>query len=143
MDSIKIKIPPEKVFDWLMNLDKHYKEWHPDHLSYTKETSGNGVGDSIRFEENLHGEPHTLRAKFTKIEKDRLIEYKCLFPMSIICPKGSFVLEAGDDATVFTATLTFRFGWLLDRFMKKRTEAMKMHMKEEGENLKKLLEAEI
>jgi len=44
------------------------------------------------------------------------------------------------DHCVFTATLSFRFGWFFSRFAKSRIKAIEMHMKEEGENLKKLLE---
>ena len=29
----------------------------------------------------------------TKVDPNRRIEYKLLFPISIICPKGSFVIE--------------------------------------------------
>ena len=38
--------------------------------------------------------------------------------------------------------LSFRFGWLFSKLAKNRVEAIKKHMKEEGENLKILLEEE-
>ena len=30
-DSIEIEVAPKVVFDWLSQLDDHYREWHPDH----------------------------------------------------------------------------------------------------------------
>ena len=75
----------------------------------------------------------------SKIEKNKRIEYKLLFPMSIICPKGSFIIESKGDSSIFTATLSFRFGWFLSKLAKNRVEAIRTHMKEEGENLKRLL----
>jgi hypothetical protein len=60
--------------------------------------------------------------------------------MGIVCPKGSFIIEREGAHCVFTATLSFRFGWFFSRFANSRIRAIEMHMKEEGENLKKLLE---
>ncbi|MFZ2071742.1 MAG: hypothetical protein WAV32_09165 [Halobacteriota archaeon] len=38
--------------------------------------------------------------------------------------------------------ISFRFGWLFSKFARNRVEAIKRHMKEEGENIKILLEEE-
>jgi hypothetical protein len=76
----------------------------------------------------------------TQLEPNRKVEYRLLFPMSIICPRGSFTVEPKEESSIFTATLTFRFGWLFTKFAKSNVEGMKNHMREEGENLKKLLE---
>ena len=76
-------------------------------------------------------------------KQNRKIEYKLLFPTSIICPKGSFIIEPKEGSSIFTATLSFRFGWLFQKFAKSRVEAITKHMKEEGENLKKILENEM
>jgi len=54
--------------------------------------------------------------------------------------KGSFLIEPKGKSCLFTATLSFRLGWLFSTFAKGRVEAVKKHMKEEGKNLKKLLE---
>jgi hypothetical protein len=41
---------------------------------------------------------------------------------------------------LFTAALTFRMGKLLTKLAKTQTELFLKHVKEEGENLKRLLE---
>lgn len=133
---------PDKVFKWLKNLDKHYKEWHPDHVKWINETGGLDEGDIVYYEEYLHGELHKIRSKITKVEKNKRIEFKNLFPISIICPKGSFIIKPRGDNCIFTSTLSFRFGYIFLKLAKSRVEALKKHIREEGENLKRLLEKE-
>ena len=138
--SIEIKTTPDKIFEWLKNLDQHYREWHPDHIRWINITGRLDEGDTSYYEEYLHGKLHKIKFKITKVEENKRIEFKNLFPMSIICPKGSYILEPREESTIFTATLSFRFAWLFSKLAKNRVEAIKTHMKEEGENLKKLLE---
>jgi hypothetical protein len=141
-DSIEITTTPDNIFKWLKNLDKHYKEWHPDHVKWINETGGLDEGDIVYYEEYLHGELHKIRSKIMKVEKNKRIEFRNLFPISIICPKGSFIVEPGEETCIFTATLSFRFGNLFSKLAKSRVEALKKHIREEGENLKRLLEKE-
>ena len=78
-----------------------------------------------------------------RVEPNRLLEYKPSFPWAIFIPKGQFVIEPrGGKSCVFTATISLRVGPLFKKFGRKRLEAVKQHMKEEGENLKKILEKE-
>ncbi|MFX1320466.1 MAG: SRPBCC family protein [Promethearchaeota archaeon] len=143
-DSIEINTKPEKIFQWLKNLDNNYKKWHKDHVNSIKLTATREleIGDVFCYEEYLHGELHKLKLKLTNVEENRVIEFKTLFPASLICPKGSFLIEPKNDNSIFTATLTFRMGNIFSKFAKSRVEAIKKHMKEEGENLKRLLETE-
>ena len=143
-DSIEINTKPEKIYQWLRNLDKNYKQWHQDHVNAVKltKTSELKIGDIFCYEEYLHGELHTFKFKLINIEENKAIEFKTLFPASLICPKGSFLIEPKDDGSIFTATLSFRMGKIFSRFAKSRVDAIKQHMKEEGENLKSLLENE-
>ena len=140
-DTMEIKTTPDRIFDWLKNQDKHYLEWHPDHVK-CRWVKGKPVEEGSIFyvEEYLHGKLHKLKFLITKIEPNRKIEFKLLFPMSIICPTGSFIIESREKRCIFTATLSFRFGWLFSKLAKNRVEAIKKHIKEEGENLKRLLE---
>ncbi len=140
-DSIEIKTTPEKIFDWLIRFEEHYREWHPDHVACSWVKGGPEKEGSILYiEEYIHKDLHKMKFRLTKIEPARRIEYDVLFPMSILCPKGSFIIESKNRSCTFTATLSFRFGALLSHLFKKRIEALRTHMREEGENLKKLLE---
>ncbi len=98
-------------------------------------------GSILCCEEYLHGELHTMKFRLTQVEPTR-IEYKVLFPMSLICSNGSFLIESRGDSCIFTATLSFRLGAVLSIFFKERVTSLRIHMKEEGENLKQLIESE-
>jgi hypothetical protein len=41
----------------------------------------------------------------------------------------------------FTASISYRFGWLTQRLFKRRMIALKRHMEEEGSNLKRIVES--
>jgi hypothetical protein len=144
-DSITINRPPEVVYSWFKNrFVKDYKKWHPkDHIS-ARWIKGKGFepGSVLYAEEYLGERIAKLTFKLITNIPDNLIEYKVLFPESVICSGGSFLIEPRGKGSRFTATLTFRFGFILSKFLAKRVNALKKHMKEEGENLKKLLEDE-
>jgi uncharacterized protein YndB with AHSA1/START domain len=139
-DSIEIRVKPQVIFEWLENLEKHYKEWHPDHVRWTNETGQFKEGSRCYVEEYVHGRFHRIRARYTRIERNRRIEYRMLYPTSVICSKGSFLLQSNRGNTIFTATLAFRGGRILSRLFHSRMEGIKKHMREEGENLKTILE---
>ncbi|MDI6603456.1 MAG: SRPBCC family protein [Patescibacteria group bacterium] len=138
--STEIKTTPENIYNWFKNINKNYKKWHPDHVKWINETGGLGEGDIVYYEEYVHGKLHSNRSKITKIEENKKVEFKNLFPVSIICPKGSFSIEQKGETCIFTATFFIRFGWFFSRFAKQRLDAGKEHLREEGENLKRLLE---
>ena len=139
-DSIEIKTTPEKIFDFFVHFEENYLAWHPDHVKSYWIGKPAKEGSILYCEEYLHKKLHKMKFRITKVELNRKIKYKLSFPMSVICPKGSFVIEPKGDSCIFTATLSFRFGWLFSKLAKDRVEAVKKHMKEEGENLKRLLE---
>jgi len=139
-DSIEIKASPECVYGWLTSLDEHYGEWHPDHVKCVYEGGEVAEGEVFRFEEYIHGDLHKIRGRITRLDENATIDYRCIFPTSIICPKGSFRIEKRGDSSIFTATLCFRFARLFTILARDRVEAIRRHMREESENLKRLLE---
>ena len=147
-DSIKIKASPEKIFNFLTSLKdtESYKAWHPEHVDIYWIKGEPLQEDSIVYaEEYLHGDLHKLKFRITRIVPNRLIEYQSLFPMSILSPGNTFLIESKrDNSCIFTAKGSFRIPrWLFKKLHKKhenKIEATEQHMKEEGENLKKALE---
>ena len=150
-DSIEIKTTPEKVFDFLVHLvdDESYRAWHPEDHVALRWLKGNPweEGSVVYAEEYIHGKLHKLKFLVTKVVPNREIQY---VPVSRFLrryfPKNTFYIELKEETCVFTATGTYRLGWLAKTFAKKRLErglsSVKKHMKEEGENLKRILEAE-
>lgn len=150
-DSIEIKTKPEKVFNFLIHLvdDESYRAWHPeDHVSLRWiEGPPWEEGSVVHAEEYIHGKLHRLKFVVTKVVPNLEIEY---VPISRFLrkyfPRNTFYIEPKDATCVFTATGTYRVGWLFRTFARKRLEralsSVRKHMKEEGENLKRILEAQ-
>jgi len=143
-DSIKIKAPPEKVFNFLRGLkdDESYKAWHPDHV-VLRWIKGRPFqeGSVLYFEEYLHGKLHKAKFICTKVLPNRLIEYRPPFPLSIFFPQNQFTIEpTTDGGCIFTATIKIRMDPLSKKLSRKQIEGVERHMKEEGENLKTSLE---
>ena len=71
-----------------------------------------------------------------------MIEFKGLsVPDRLLGVRGSFVIEPGGDGCVVTATISLKFGRLISTLFKGIADDLQRHMKEEGESLKRLLEA--
>ncbi len=148
-DSIEVEAPAEKVFVWLcqrMKDKESYQAWHPDHVDI-RWIKGEPLleGSILYAEEYLHGDLHKLKFRITKIVPNRLIEYRSLFPLSLLSPGNKFLIEPkGQNSCVFTAMGSLRIPrWLFIKMHKKhkdKIEATEQHMKEEGQNLKKALE---
>lgn len=138
-DTVRINAPPEEIFEWLRNLDKNYREWHQDHVKW-EFSGGLRVGSACYCEELIHGKLHRMKGRIIRLRENRFVEYKFSFPTSLICPGGSFAIEPDGGDSTFAATLSFRFGSVLSRLAKKRMNSVKNHMREEGLNLKKILE---
>ncbi|WP_440947478.1 SRPBCC family protein [Methanosarcina sp. T3] len=140
-DSVVINRPPEVVFEWFAHFTENYRTWHKDHVLARWVKGKNFEKGSVLYaEEYLGGKLEKLSFEITNCVPNELIEYKVSFPASIVCSGGSFSIKPSNGGSVFTATLSFRFGGVISKVTGKRAEAIRLHMKEEGENLKALLE---
>ena len=149
--SIEIRTTPEKIFEFLSSLvdDKSYRSWHYDDHVALRWLKGSPwqEGSVIYAEEYIDGELHKLTFIVTKVVSNREIEY---VPVSRFrrryTPKYTFSVEPKDASCVFTATVHARIPLLLRLIAKKRVErglsSVQKHMKEEGENLKRILEVD-
>ena len=145
-DTVFIEAPPEKVWAWLCHLPDHYQEWHPAHVRCWYERGDTlEVGAVLRVEEELHGRPHRLKLRATDVVANRLLQY------SSWGLRGAFILEESDGGTRVTALVAFGveaplIGRIADgvlaRAFATRLAAVREHMREEGQNLKRLLERE-
>jgi hypothetical protein len=148
-DSIEVGASAEDVFEWLarrMSDGEPYRAWHPEHVDI-RWIRGEPLqeGSILYAEEYLHGDLHKLKFRIIRIVPNRLIEYRSLFPLSLLSPGNKFIIEPmSDNSCVFTASGSLRLPrWLFKKMHKKhehKIEATQRHMKEEGENLKRALE---
>ena len=149
--SIEIRTTPEKIFEFLSTLvdDKSYRSWHSDDHVALRWLKGSPwqEGSVVYAEEYFDGKLHKLTFIVTRVVPNREIEY---VPVSRFrrryAPKYTFSVEPKDTSCVFTATVHVRVPLLPRLLAKKRVErgfsSIQKHMKEEGENLKRILEAD-
>lgn len=144
-DTVVIHVPPERVWAWLNDLPLHYREWHPAHRE-CRYVRGDRltVGAIVQMDEQLHGKAHSLTIHASAVVPHRLLRYRGRGF------QGAFLLEPADGGTRFTAELELGLRWplvgsLLDmvwrRVLAHRLSAIQVHMHEEGQNLKQLLES--
>ena len=150
-DSVEIKTTPDKIFDFFERLDDDdsYRIWHPqDHVAF-RWLKGKPweEGSVVYAEEYIHGKLHKLKFIVTKVVKNKEIEYS---PSSWFLrkyfPKNSFHIKPKEETCIFIASGTYRVGWIVRTFAKNKLErglsSVRKHMKEEGQNLKRILENE-
>lgn len=148
-DSIEVKASPEQIFDWLaqrMMNNESYLAWHPEHVNI-RWVKGEPVqeGSVMEIEEYLQDNLTKLAFRITRLDRPNLIEYRSLFPLSLIATANRFIIEStGEGTCTFTARGKLRFPlWLFNKMHKAhpaKLAASKRHMKEEGENLKEAVE---
>ena len=148
-DSTKIKTTPEKLFDFLTSIidDDTYRAWHKQDHVRLRWIKGEpwAEGSVLYAEEYIHGKLHKLKFKITRIVPNKRIEYTPLSRfLRRFFPKNEFIIEQKGECCLFIASGTYRLGWIARTFFRKTIEnslsGVKEHMKEEGENLKKILE---
>ena len=147
-DSIEISTIPEKIFGFFLQIvdDASYQAWHPDHVAF-RLIRGEPCrqGSVVCAEEYIHGKLHKLKFLIKEVVPNRKIEF---VPASrllrIYFPRNTFLIETRDGSCVFTASCVVRVGPLVKLLARNRLEqglsSVRKHMKEEGENLKRILE---
>jgi uncharacterized protein YndB with AHSA1/START domain len=140
-DCIHIDTPPGRIWSWLTRLSEHYTRWHPDHVSADWERGEpNQIGSVLRAVEYLGGHREQLRFEMIDVDPPRRMEYRIRGLHSLLLPGGSFEIAPDGEGSKFTAGIRYRFGPLTERILKHRVAALRTHMREEGQNLKRLLE---
>jgi len=145
-DTVYINVSPSTVWAWLETLPDHVQAWHPDHTRARWIRGGAFVpGAEMEVVERLHGTLHCLRMRLTAVTPGRRVQYR-IFPGL----EGSLEVRPSGSGTTFTATLQLGtqipllgglIDWLLRRAIPGRLAAVHRHLQEEGENLRRLLEA--
>jgi hypothetical protein len=145
-DSIEIKTTPEKIWKFFYNLEKNYKKWHPkDHVLF-KWTEGKPMESGSKWyaEEILNGELKKGGGTIGEVIPNRKIVFKNAFPSSLVSPGFEWRIEPKGTKSVFIAISYIRafkfYSLIAKKHVDKGIKSGKKHIKEEGENLKKILE---
>lgn len=143
-DSIWIRTTPERIFRFFQNMDSHYLQWHPDHRLFRWE-QGMGVRQGVvfYFEEIIGGKRMKKRVHFTRVVENRHLEFTFTNRLlALVLPRLSFHFEPEGDGTRFDAEIQIRTGPVGAWLNRREFNAVRQHMREEGESLKRILEAE-
>lgn len=136
-----IDTDPAAVFRFFETMEDHYEDWHPDHILFRWVDAGElKEGAEAYFEERIGGELQKKTVVFTAIEPDRSLEFRPTGWSRLLLPSISFSIEPDDDGCTIIQRIKVRTG-PIGRFLNRREfEAVRAHMREEGQNLKRLLE---
>jgi uncharacterized protein YndB with AHSA1/START domain len=138
-----IEASPEDVFHFFEQLDEEaYRAWHPDHVTYRLiEGERLEAGTIAYFEERRGGKDIKMNVLYRRVEPNRYIEFS---PTSrfyrIFLPQMSFGVEPHNGQSLLTTRVHVRTGPIGAWLNRKEFDAVRQHMKEEGHNLKKILE---
>lgn len=152
-DKIKIDAPREEIINWLRRLPRNYRQWHPkDHREFKVITGELELkeGSVAHAVEYLGKFLLSFKFKIIRVESDREIYWRAMFPFALANLNGRFLLEERDNATEVTASICY--GWpipflgnLLDWFLEQLfadQKAILKHMREENEYLKAAIESQ-
>jgi len=143
-DSIIIQAKPNQIFQFFEKMHLNYTKWHPEHIMFRwVKGSGVKVGSVFYFEERIGGELLKKRVVFTKVIPDQYMEFvPTNWFYRLFMPRFSFEMQSIDDQkTRFIAEFIVQgMGPLAKWLNRKQLEAVRIHMQEEGENLKKIME---
>jgi len=144
-DRIIIAAPPEKVYAFFEQMETNYLDWHPEHRAFEwRKGKGLAEGNVFYFAEEIGGEMLKKETRFTRIEPPHYIEFTMVnWFFRWFIPKMTFIIEPVAGGCEFTAQIFLRGVGPLGRWAhRKEFAAVRQHMKEEGQNLKTLLENE-
>jgi uncharacterized protein YndB with AHSA1/START domain len=142
--STEIDEPPDVVFRFFEEIEDRYREWHPDHVTFRWVTGeGLEVGNEAYFEEWIGGELQERTIRYTTVEPNRYIEFKPTGRLiGLFVPHISFTVEPEDGGCRVTQRIKVRTGPIGRRLNRKEFDAVREHMNEEAENLKRIVERE-
>lgn len=142
-ERTRVDARPADVFRFFEEMEARYREWHPDHIAF-RWIDGAGLepGAEAYFEERIAGERQAKRVRFTAVEPGRYIEFRPTGWLTrLLLPRISFSFEPDGDGCRVVQRLHVRTGPIGAWANRREFDAVRTHMREEGENLRRLLEA--
>jgi uncharacterized protein YndB with AHSA1/START domain len=138
-----IAAAPERVYAFFEHMERNYLRWHKDHIAFRWLQPGRlAEGNRFCLEEEVHGQHVKRSVRFTRILPNRLIEFAPENPLArLFLPRIAFEIEPLDQGCRFTQRLHVRIGPIGRWLNRKGFAAVEQHMREEGNNLKRMLEA--
>jgi hypothetical protein len=147
-ESIEINTSPAMLFSYLTGIvdDEGFKTLNANNVSFRWLKGEPWVEGSIAYaEKNLHGKPHRFTFIISRVVPNRQIEYRPASRVNrIIFPKKEFIIEQTTDGCRFISSATFQIGWIGKKLFRRKIDdglsIFRAYLREEGRNLKRILE---
>ncbi|UCG83474.1 MAG: hypothetical protein JSW38_01240 [Dehalococcoidia bacterium] len=139
-DTVEINTTPDRVWEFWVNMDKNYRSWHPqDHVLF-RWTRGKPMeeGSKKYAEETVGGKLLKLKVVCMDVVPKRKFTLALPFPQSLFA-RYEYLIEPRGAKTAFTY---LKYPGFARRGIESAADVGKKHVKEEGENLKTILEGE-
>lgn len=144
--EVKIETSPDRIWDFLLKIDKNYPAWHPaDHILF-RWTKGEPfvTGSTFYAEQYMSGEKVKYNGRITECIPGEKITMTFSFPLSIIAEKIEMIIEDHGSYSTFKHVTYMKFKLLSRTLFKKQNikmlNDMDTHVKTEGGNMKCILE---
>lgn len=144
--EVNIKTSPDKIWDFLVNIDKNYSVWHPkDHIlfQWTKGTPYE-PGATFYAEQYMMGEKVKYNGKITESIPGKKVTMTFSFPLSLVTEKIEMLIENHDTHATFKHITYMKFRFLSRTIFRKQNikmlHDMDSHIRTEGGNMKHILE---
>ena len=140
--AIEINASPEQVFLFLCEYDKHYTEVSENHIERVTNIKNPDlehpdVTFCFRQISPISGKEQKVRGSVTRVEINRYIAYKLLFPTSLYLKRVEEILEPAADGCLLTTNLYFTF---IAKLAKNSRHKVAEHIKGELEEMRDMLE---
>ena len=140
---LEIKTSPEEVFQFLADYEKHYTEVSKDHIERVvniknPDLEHPDVSFYFRQISPISGREQKIRGRVTRVEMNRYIGTRFLFPVSLFLPRVENILEPKGEGCLLITNLHFTF---LAELAKKSKRKVVEHITEELEETKNALES--
>lgn len=139
---LEIYASPEKVFQFLVGYDKHYTEVSKDHIERVvdiKDPDLEHPDVSFYFRQisPISGKEQKVRGRVIRVEMNKYIGTKFLFPTSLFLTSVEEILEPMGDGCLLTTNMHFTF---IAGLAKNSRRKVVQHIKGELEEMKKIIE---
>ena len=144
VEPTRVRAAPGDVSRFFEEMEESYSRWHPDHVTFRWLDGGRlEAGAEANFEERIGGKLQQKTVRSTEVDLDRYIEFEpTSWGVALSMPHISFTIDQQPDGCEVTQRISVRTGPIGAWLNRQEVEAVRRHMREEAENLKRILEAE-
>jgi hypothetical protein len=112
VESSRIPGRPESIWEFFLELDDHYSDWHPEHLRW-KTMFGKPLAKGTTWFADEWVGPMRISARFfvEDSEPNHFFSFRIGFPSSLVRTRGEFRwTPVGEDECELVQTINIGFG---------------------------------